>query len=105
MDFDISEEQDYSWFLTPGTITARWDYYWQDVSYGAVFNSPYDRIDSWGQHNASLIFESAGGKWDARLWIRNIADEDNVYGRVGGGSAVYGEPRIYGVSLRYNWGG
>ena len=57
----------YSWFLTPGTITARWDYHWQDVSYGAVFNNPYVRIDSWDQHNASLIFESAGGKWDARL--------------------------------------
>ena len=95
----------YSWFLTPGTITARWDYYWQDVSYGVVFNNPYDRIDSWDQHNASLIFESAGGKWDARLWIRNIADEDNVYGRSSRAGIVYGEPRIYGVSLRYNWGG
>ena len=95
----------YSWFLTPGTITARWDYYWQDVSYGAVFNSPNDKIDSWGQHNAALIFESAGGKWDARLWIHNIADEDNVYGRAGRGAIVYGEPRTYGVSLRYNWGG
>ena len=95
----------YSWFLTPGTITARWDYYWQDVSYGGVFNSPYDRIDSWGQHNASLIFESADGRWDARLWGRNLGDEDNVYGRGNRENIIYGEPRIYGVSLRYNWGG
>jgi outer membrane receptor protein involved in Fe transport len=95
----------YSWFLAPGTLTARWDYYWQDVSYGAVFNSPYDRIDSWGQHNASLIFESADGHWDARLWGRNLGDEDNVYGRGNRQQIVYGEPRIYGVSLRYNWGG
>jgi outer membrane receptor protein involved in Fe transport len=95
----------YSWFLSPGTITARWDYYWQDVSYGGVFNSPYDKIDSWGQHNASLIFESADGRWDARLWGRNLGDEENVYGRGNRSQIVYGEPRIYGVSLRYNWGG
>jgi outer membrane receptor protein involved in Fe transport len=94
----------YSWFLTPGTITARWDYYWQDVSYGAVFNSAYDRIDSWGQHNASLIFESADGRWDARLWARNLANEENVFGRANRQGIVYGEPRIYGLSLRYNWG-
>ena len=94
----------YSWFLAPGTLTARWDYYWQDVSYGSVFNSPYDRIDSWGQHNASLLFESADGRWDARLWARNLGNEDNVFGRGNRQSIVYGEPRVYGVSLRYNWG-
>ena len=94
----------YSWYLTPGTVTARWDYYWQDTSYGSIFNSPYDKIDSWSHHNASLTFESASNRWVARFWIRNIMDEENVVARLNRQQIVYGEPRIYGISLRYNLG-
>ena len=56
----------YTWTLAPGTLTLRYDYYWQDMSYGRDFNTPGDKIDSWFQHNASLIFESALGRWAAR---------------------------------------
>ena len=94
----------YSWFLTPGSVTARWDYYWQAKSFGNVFNSPYDKIDGWGQHGASLTFESASNRWVTRLWIRNIANEDNVIARTNRQQIVYGEPRIYGMSVRYNVG-
>ena len=94
----------YSWFLTRGTVTTRWDYYWQDDSYGAVFNSPYDKIDSWGQHNGSITFESAGKQWVTRFWIRNATDEENVIARSNRQQVIYGEPRVYGVSVRYNLG-
>ena len=94
----------YSWFLTSGTLTARWDYYWQGKAYGSIFNSPYDEIDRWGQHNASLTYESADNRWVAKLWIRNISDEDNIVARLNRQQIVYGEPRVYGVSLRYNFG-
>jgi outer membrane receptor protein involved in Fe transport len=94
----------YSWFLSPGTITARWDYYWQDTNYGSIFNSFVDKIDSWAQHNASLIFESGGGRWDTRLWIRNITNEYNVMSHQNRRDRALGEPRIYGISVRYNLG-
>src|SRR5690606_11694444 len=55
-----------------GSLTARWDYYWQDDMYAREFNTVGDKIDSWDQHNASLIYESDNGQWMARLWIRNI---------------------------------
>jgi iron complex outermembrane receptor protein len=90
--------------MTPGALTARWDYYWQDESYGSFLNSAFDRIYSWGQHNASLTFESANNRWSARLWARNITDEVNEIARLNRRQRVYGEPRIYGISLRWNFG-
>jgi iron complex outermembrane recepter protein len=100
----------YTWDLPQiaGAVTARWDYYWQAKSYAREFNTRGDRIDSWDQHNASLIYESANGVWQAKLWVRNIADEDNVTGKyltsdTSGFFRNYflTEPRIYGASVRY----
>lgn len=95
-----------------GSLTARWDYYWQDDSYGREFNTVGDQIDSWDQHNASLIYESDNGQWTVRAWIRNIGDEDNVTGHyltsdTSGYFRNYflTEPRVYGASVRFNFGG
>jgi outer membrane receptor protein involved in Fe transport len=95
-----------------GSLTARWDYYWQDDTYGREFNTIGDKIDSWDQHNASLIYESDSGQWTVRAWIRNIGDEDNVTGHylttdTSGYFRNYfvTEPRVYGASVRFNFGG
>jgi iron complex outermembrane recepter protein len=95
-----------------GSLTARWDYYWQSKSYAREFNTVGDKIDSWDQHNASLIYESTDGAWQGRLWVRNIADDDNVTGKyltsdTSGFFRNYflTEPRLYGASVRYNFDG
>ena len=64
----------YTWQVPAlaGAITARWDYYWQSDSYAREFNSIGDEIDSWDQHNATLIYESSNGRWMAKAWVRNI---------------------------------
>ena len=102
----------YTWQIEQiaGSLTARWDYYWQDESYAREFNTKGDLIDSWDQHNASLIYESANGAWSGRLWVRNINDDDNVTGKyltsdTSGFFRNYflTEPRIYGASVRYNF--
>jgi iron complex outermembrane receptor protein len=104
----------YTWDIQmiAGSITARWDYYWQDESFAREFNRPGDRIDAWDQHNASLIYDSNNGKWTGRAWVRNLQDEDNVTGHylTSDTSGYYRnyfvtEPRIYGASVRYNFGG
>ncbi len=104
----------YTWPITAirGSLTARWDYYWQDDSYAREFNTVGDHIDSWDQHNASLIYESDDGRWTVRAWVRNIADEDNVTGKyltadTSGFFRNYflTEPRLFGASLRFNFGG
>ena len=98
----------YSWYLAAGAFTARWDYYWQDTSYLRTYKSRFDRIDSWEQHNASLAFESSNSRWAVRAWIRNIGNEDIVTGGFTGQLLARGyflaEPRIYGLSVRYNFG-
>ena len=100
-----------TWTLAWGAVTLRYDYYWQASSYAREFNTRGDKIDNWNQHNASLIFEAADGRWSARAWIRNITDEENVTGHFlitdsSGNFRNYflTEPRIYGASLRYNFG-
>ena len=103
----------YTWNVAAllGDLTARWDYYWQDDSYGREFNTVGDEIDSWDQHNLSLIYESSDGHWQGRLWVRNAEDEDNVTGHyLTSDTSGYfrnwflTEPRVYGLSVRYAFG-
>lgn len=104
---------DYTWDVPAiaGAITLRWDYYWQSKSEAREFNVPADEIDSWEQHNASLIYLSSDGHWQVRAFVRNLTDEDNVTGHylTSDTSGFYRnyfltEPRIYGASVRYDFG-
>jgi iron complex outermembrane recepter protein len=104
----------YTWQIEQiaGALTARYDYYWQDSSYAREFNTKGDEIDSWDQQNASLIYESSNGVWEGRLWVRNLADDNNVTGKyltsdTSGFFRNYflTEPRIFGASVKYNFGG
>jgi iron complex outermembrane recepter protein len=105
---------DYTWEVTRinGAITLRWDYYWQSTSQAREFNVRADKIDSWHQHNASLIYRSSDDRWQVRAFVRNLTDEDNVTGHyltsdTSGFFRNYflTEPRIYGASVAYNFGG
>ena len=99
----------YTFRVAGGDLIARWDAYWQSDSYAREFNTVGDEIDSWMQHNASLIYEREG--WTAKFWMRNVLDDDNVTGKyltsdTSGFFRNYfvTEPRILGVSLRYAFG-
>jgi outer membrane receptor protein involved in Fe transport len=104
----------YTWQIEQigGALTARWDYSWRDEQYAREFNTEGDKIDAWDQHNASLIYESSNGVWEGRLFVRNVQDEDNVTGKyltsdTSGFFRNYflTEPRIWGASVKYNFGG
>ena len=95
-----------------GSLTARWDYYWQGDSYAREFNTVGDEIDGWSQHNAMLMYESNDGRWMVKAWVRNIGNKDNVTGKyltsdTSGFFRNYflTEPRLFGASLRLNLGG
>ena len=99
----------HTWNLANGTLTGRWDWYWQSKSYAREFNTVGDEIDAWSQHNVSAVFET--GTWTVRGWIRNVLDDDNVTGKyltsdTSGFFRNYflTEPRIYGLSVRYGFG-
>ena len=70
-----------------------------------------DRIDSWDRHDASATFESADNRWELKAWVRNIEDDNVVTGHALatddlGAFRFYflAEPRIFGASIRYNFG-
>ena len=99
----------YTFRVGTGDLIARWDAYWQSESYAREFNTVGDEIDSWMQHNLSLIYER--DEWTAKFWVRNVANDDNVTGKyltsdTSGFFRNYfvTEPRILGVSLRYAFG-
>ncbi len=71
-----------------------------------IYNRPSHKIDSWDQHNATLIYEAGGGRWSARAWIKNIENEIHITGghRSNVQAFAVSDPRAYGASLRYNFG-
>ncbi len=97
----------YTWDVSGGALTARWDYYWQSRTYLTIFNRRTESQPDWDQHNASLIFESGDGRWSLRAWVRNIENDVHILG----GYRVHSqqdfsvsEPRAWGASLRWNFG-
>ena len=103
----------YTWDVSAmkGNVTARWDYYWQSSMYAREFNTVGDHIDSWDQHNASVTYASTDGRWGGSIWIRNIANSNNITGKylTSDTSGFYRnyfltEPRIYGATLTYRFG-
>jgi len=75
---------------------------------------PGERLEAYGLFNASFDWKRVNGSnIDLSIFGTNITDEEyrisnsNVYqlGAIGTWSSLYGEPRMVGARLRYNWGG
>ena len=89
-----------------------------NVSYTAEANSPdvtapapINKFDSYTLVNASIDWLNIVGQpIDLTLFATNVTDEEYisggypVYSALGFTSAIYGEPRMYGASLRYRFG-
>jgi iron complex outermembrane receptor protein len=83
-----------------------------DVYYRSEFSSSptpsaYLNIDGYSIVNARVGFRAA--RWSGYLWARNLLDEQYVEqllvagGNAGQVAAVVGDPRTYGVTLRYTF--
>lgn len=64
-------------------------------------------VSAYGLVNAQIGYVSGDGKWEAFLWGRNLTDEAYALGRgqsfLGVPSTRYGEPRSYGLRLKYHF--
>lgn len=89
------------------------------ISFGAVYSysasqltslaaGPFYRIDSFGTLNLNLNWKNVGGSdFDVSLFGTNVTNEkylNNASGLGGFYVGRYGEQRIYGAKLRYNFG-
>lgn len=81
------------------------DYNHRSAYYGALNTDPYSRVPGYGLANAYFGFRDADGKWDLKIWGRNLFDKlyftnasldtATTYTY----SAVLGDPRFYGATL------
>ncbi|HEX7821734.1 MAG TPA: TonB-dependent receptor [Sphingobium sp.] len=82
------------------------DYNHRSSSYGALNDDPYSLIPAYGLANAYFGVRDQAGKWDLKVWGRNLfnklyyvnasVDQTTTYTYAG----VLGDPRYYGVTLR-----
>lgn len=99
-----------------GTLVLGANYSWVDKIYNSATTTPRDDIHAWmdayGKLDLSLEWQSImGSNFDLRVFGTNVTDKvyrTNAYiglrGASGFTQSLYGEPRMYGASLRYRFG-
>jgi len=96
--------------LTIGDISIQANWNWQDES--GDTSQPGGIIDAFGVLNAVINWnEIAGSHIDTSAFVSNATDKEYnagpvaLYNNLGYSAARYGEPRMYGLRLRYRFGG
>ncbi len=104
---DLSLFVSYSWTDAQDTAPL----YVETFPDGSIME-PGVHLPSFGVLNASLDWKNAiGSGLDVTLFGTNLLDKEyvitntGVYQTIGAQSQMYGEPRMYGVRLRYAFGG
>ncbi len=108
-DFTVNLSASYTWFFTPGSLTASVDYYWSDEVYFSAFNRDgEDYQDSYHRTGARIVFNSSDDVWYVAAAVSNIED-DEVASQVALGDALLGtvdnaqwqSPRTYTLTAGY----
>jgi iron complex outermembrane receptor protein len=97
-----------------GRLSTNWawngylDFRWVDDRALEVTNQPADVVDSYTVANASVSLTSLDERWDVRLWVKNLNDEEYITyinNLPGPGFAlnIFGEQRTAGISVGYRF--
>lgn len=102
----------YTWELEPGNLSASLTYVWRDATYYSIFNRYYNRVKSYDQTDARLLFNDHDGKWTVIGYVKNVFDSRGSAGvtstRINTGpntgfvnqTVSYIAPRTYGIELQ-----
>jgi iron complex outermembrane receptor protein len=102
----------YTWELDPGNVSASLTYVWRDATYYSIFNRYYNKVKSYGQTDARVIFNDKDDKWTAIGYVKNVFDTRGSAGvsanRINTGpntgfvnmTVSYVLPRTYGIELQ-----
>jgi iron complex outermembrane receptor protein len=99
----------YDWPLANGdALSARYDYSYQSKLYFTEFNTPYAASGSYSLSDARVSYETGDGHWEFAVFGKNLFNKavlTNVtVSAVNGGTIEsYGNPRTYGVQIKYNF--
>ena len=98
-----------------GVVEAALTYAWVDDRYTAPITVPAAEPGAWLESfdllNASIYWSGVfGSRFDVQLFGTNLTDEEyrisnsNVWNELGYRNSIWGEPRMYGLRLRYRFG-
>ena len=95
---------------TAGTWTARADYSYRGDTESDTFNRKIGHVDAYSQVDVSMRYQPNDGDWYVGAYIRNLRDDDHIYGyyatdpTVGGFSnGVAIDPKIMGINFGMNF--
>jgi iron complex outermembrane recepter protein len=96
----------YRWTVRDfGTAVLRTDISYQDETFFDVQNTPIGAAPAYTLVNARLALEHHSG-WGLALWAKNLGDREYIvhaFDQVGQGFAVYGDPRMWGITAFYSY--
>lgn len=113
-EYTASIHAQYTWPVgANGELSLLGEYIARGQSYLGYDPMPDNRVDPYGLANMRLSYRHASeaNAWSVALWGRNLADETyhvrmfDLYDLdfVGQRFAILGEPRTFGVELRYDY--
>ncbi len=85
------------------------DYSYRSMVELALANNPAEKQEGYGLLGLRAGVRSQDEKWEFSAWARNLTDKLYKASSFGAGSTflpgriVYAEPRMYGVTIRYNF--
>ena len=95
--------------LGDGNLTFDVDYTYVDDQFTDPGNLAVDAIDSYSFFGGRVAYMPASGAWELAVWGRNLGDEEftkvNNDNFLGTPRTVWGDPRLYGVTFSYFFGG
>jgi iron complex outermembrane recepter protein len=100
----------YQWPLFGGQMSTEVDAKWNGNQYLELVNNPDDYERSYIVTNARVGFMTGDGHWDFTAYVNNLADRYyriynlDIAGFLGIDQSVYGPPRTFGATVRYQWG-
>lgn len=97
----------YNWALASGgTFDIQVNTSWQDDIFMTDINRVTEFQESYWMTGASIGYRSPEDTWSARLWVKNLNDEDYIaetFQFIGEAFRQYGDPRQVGLSLSYKF--
>lgn len=91
-----------------GMMAVQLDFNYVDKYSASTFNVPDTLIPSYIVGNARLGYTSGDDRWEAALFVKNLADSYNIanaydFAAFGINLVLPNPPRTIGGQVRFNW--
>jgi len=103
----------YEWPMSAGRLALQGDAVYRSEHFFALTALPNQTEDGYTLANVSATYTSASEAWSISAFVKNVTDEEYIVqtfdlsttALFGMTEQYYGQPRWWGVSFRFNWGG